>query len=204
MPEYYYIFIIFKYLIFFFIFLIFFINKTIYSVFLLIINFILGAAIFIFFKAYFVGLLLIIVYIGAVSVLFLFVTMMINIKDDKNIFIYWWKIILMFSVFIFFKKIIVFKFQIFRIEEINYIIFFNNFIYDFNISIIGNIIYTYYIIPFIICSFILLVAMIGAIILTNKFKYSNSFKQDISIQINQDQKNSFVLKQGHFYKIKDL
>ena len=146
-------------------------KNTVHSVFFLILDFISISCLFIMIGAEFLGMIMLIVYVGAVAVLFLFVVMMLNVAQQKN---QWFTakdsskhipIGLIISTLIFFEIIIViggwkYKPDIFDI---------NNSLTQTNISnthSLGQILYTDYIHVFQISGMILLVAMIGAIVLT--------------------------------------
>ena len=146
-------------------------KNTVHSVFFLILDFISISCLFIMIGAEFLGMIMLIVYVGAVAVLFLFVVMMLNVAQQKN---QWFTakdsskhipIGLIISTLIFFEIIIViggwkYKPDIFDI---------NNSLAQTNISnthSLGQILYTDYIHVFQISGMILLVAMIGAIVLT--------------------------------------
>ena len=121
--------------------------------------------------AEFLGMIMLIVYVGAVAVLFLFVVMMLNVAQQKN---QWFAgqstskhipVGLIISTLIFFEIIIViggwkYKPEIFDI---------NNSLANTSVSnthSLGQILYTDYIHVFQISGMILLVAMVGAIVLT--------------------------------------
>ncbi len=57
-------------------------KNTVYSVFFLILVFVSVSVLFIMIGAEFLGMIMLIVYVGAVSVLFLFVVMMLNITEQ--------------------------------------------------------------------------------------------------------------------------
>ena len=59
-------------------------RNTVYSVFFLILVFVSISILFIMIGAEFLGMILLIVYVGAVSVLFLFVVMMLNVAEQKT------------------------------------------------------------------------------------------------------------------------
>ena len=59
-------------------------NNHVHSVFFLILDFISISCLFIMIGAEFLGMIMLIVYVGAVSVLFLFVVMMLNVDQQKN------------------------------------------------------------------------------------------------------------------------
>ena len=146
-------------------------KNTVHSVFFLILDFISISCLFIMIGAEFLGMIMLIVYVGAVAVLFLFVVMMLNVAKQQNT---WFKsssnlshipIGLFVSIIIFFELIIViggwkYKPEIFDI---------NNSTGQISISnthSLGRILYTDYIHVFQISGMILLVAMVGAIVLT--------------------------------------
>ena len=146
-------------------------KNTVHSVFFLILDFISISCLFIMIGAEFLGMIMLIVYVGAVAVLFLFVVMMLNVAQQKN---QWFAgqstskhipVGLIISTLIFFEIIIViggwkYKPEIFDI---------NNSLANTSVSnthSLGQILYTDYIHVFQISGMILLVAMIGAIVLT--------------------------------------
>ena len=146
-------------------------KNTVHSVFFLILDFISISCLFIMIGAEFLGMIMLIVYVGAVAVLFLFVVMMLNVAQQKN---QWFTakdsskhipVGLIISTLIFVEIIIViggwkYKPGIFDINNS-----FNN-ISTSNTHSLGQILYTDYIHIFQISGMILLVAMIGAIVLT--------------------------------------
>ena len=146
-------------------------KNTVHSVFFLILDFISISCLFIMIGAEFLGMIMLIVYVGAVAVLFLFVVMMLNVAQQKN---QWFlsksssshiPIGLIVSAIIFFELIIVVGGWKYKPDLVNQI----NTPMSGNISnthSLGNILYTDYIHVFQISGMILLVAMIGAIVLT--------------------------------------
>ena len=146
-------------------------KNTVHSVFFLILDFISISCLFIMIGAEFLGMIMLIVYVGAVAVLFLFVVMMLNVAQQKN---QWFvskdnsghiPIGLIISSIIFFELIIVIGGWKYKPELSNA----NNFQISNDISnthSLGQILYTDYIHIFQISGMILLIAMIGAIVLT--------------------------------------
>ena len=146
-------------------------KNTVHSVFFLILDFISISCLFIMIGAEFLGMIMLIVYVGAVAVLFLFVVMMLNVAQQKN---QWFaseessKHIpfgLIISTLIFVEILIVIGGWKYKPEIFNI----NNSINLNNVSnthSLGKILYTDYIHVFQISGMILLVAMIGAIVLT--------------------------------------
>tara|TARA_Y100000739_G_scaffold152156_1_gene131222 strand:+ start:8 stop:637 length:630 start_codon:yes stop_codon:yes gene_type:complete len=146
-------------------------KNTVHSVFFLILDFISISCLFIMIGAEFLGMIMLIVYVGAVAVLFLFVVMMLNVAQQKN---QWFAseesskhipVGLIISTLIFVELIIViggwkYKPDIFDL---------NNSMINFSLSnthSLGQVLYTDYIHVFQISGMILLVAMVGAIVLT--------------------------------------
>ena len=161
-------------------------KNTVHSVFFLILDFISISCLFIMIGAEFLGMIMLIVYVGAVAVLFLFVVMMLNVAQQKN---QWFAgqatskhipVGLIISTLIFFEIIIViggwkYKPEIFDI---------NNSLANTSVSnthSLGQILYTDYIHVFQISGMILLLAMVGAIVLTFRqrsgLKRQSYFKQ---------------------------
>ena len=146
-------------------------KNTVHSVFFLILDFISISCLFIMIGAEFLGMIMLIVYVGAVAVLFLFVVMMLNVAQQKN---QWFlstqssshiPIGLIISIIIFFELIIViggWKYKPNLLEKINT----QSQESISNTHSLGQILYTDYIHVFQISGMILLVAMIGAIVLT--------------------------------------
>ena len=146
-------------------------KNTVHSVFFLILDFISISCLFIMIGAEFLGMIMLIVYVGAVAVLFLFVVMMLNVAQQKN---QWLlsedssghiPIGLIISVLIFFELIIVvggwkYRPELFDTGNLN------NISEMTNTHSLGQILYTDYIHVFQISGMILLIAMIGAIVLT--------------------------------------
>ena len=146
-------------------------KNTVHSVFFLILDFISISCLFIMIGAEFLGMIMLIVYVGAVAVLFLFVVMMLNVAQQKN---QWFlstdssghiPIGLIISTLIFFELLIViggWKYKPDLFNNVNY----SNIDNLSNTHSLGRVLYTDYIHVFQISGMILLVAMIGAIVLT--------------------------------------
>ena len=146
-------------------------KNTVHSVFFLILDFISISCLFIMIGAEFLGMIMLIVYVGAVAVLFLFVVMMLNVAQQKN---QWFiskessghiPVGLIISVIIFFELIIVIGGWKYKPELLNP----TNLLITKEVSnthSLGQILYTDYIHVFQISGMVLLVAMVGAIVLT--------------------------------------
>ena len=146
-------------------------KNTVHSVFFLILDFISVSCLFIMIGAEFLGMMMLIVYVGAVAVLFLFVVMMLNVAQQNNPLtnsnenFSHIPVGLIISLIIFFELIIViggWKFKPDLVTSVSLLV-------DQNVTnthSIGSVLYTDYIHVFQLSGMILLVAMIGAIVLT--------------------------------------
>ena len=146
-------------------------KNTVHSVFFLILDFISISCLFIMIGAEFLGMIMLIVYVGAVAVLFLFVVMMLNVAQQKN---QWFSsesnsghipVGLIISAIIFFELIIVvggWKYKPDLVSQKNM----SSYDDISNTHSLGQVLYTDYIHIFQISGMILLIAMIGAIVLT--------------------------------------
>lgn len=170
-------------------------SNAVHSVLFLIIVFCNIIGLLLLLGAEFLSFMFLIVYIGAIAVLFLFVVMMLNIKSVQlninNISI------LLIGSFI--GSILIF--YIFNLLDINFE-FYNNYNIILpnwiswiiennaltNVESIGFVLYTRYSFLFLVCSLILLVAMIGVIVLTMHQRI-NVRKQNINIQIIRNAKS---------------
>ena len=172
-------------------------KNTVHSVFFLILDFISISCLFIMVGAEFLGMIMLIVYVGAVAVLFLFVVMMLNVTQQKN---KWFEstkgyshmpVGLIIGLIIFLELIIViggwkYKPNLLPFSSINI---------DQNVTnthSIGSVLYTDYIHLFQLSGMILLVAMVGAIVLTFR-KKSGLKRQSYFKQISRERDDSISL-----------
>ncbi len=159
-------------------------KNPIHSVLFLILVFFNTAILFLFSGAEFLAMILLIVYIGAVAVLFLFVIMMLDINTAKlrqsflnylPIGLFVGFIILLELLYVISQSKLIFLTKNITENKITNEIFENT-------KIIGNVLYTDYFLLFQLSGIILLVAMIGAILLTLR-KREGAKKQNIYKQI---------------------
>ena len=172
-------------------------KNTIHSVFFLILDFISISCLFIMIGAEFLGMIMLIVYVGAVAVLFLFVVMMLNVSKQTNT---WFEsksgyehipIGMIISLIIFFELIIVVGGWKYKPEVISS----SSIAIDQNTTnthSIGNVLYTEYIHLFQLSGMILLVAMIGAIVLTFR-KRTGIKRQSYFLQISREESDGVEL-----------
>tara|TARA_B100001093_G_scaffold292448_1_gene279160 strand:+ start:3937 stop:4566 length:630 start_codon:yes stop_codon:yes gene_type:complete len=178
-------------------------RNTVHSVFFLILDFISVGCLFIMVGAEFLGMILLIVYVGAVAVLFLFVVMMLNVASQKQSWFVGKKAThipsgLIVSLLIFLELLVVtggWKYKDDVLTSSSLII--NQSIS--NTHQIGNVMYTDYILYFQISGIILLLAMIGAILLTYR-KREGVKTQSYLKQISRERSDSIEVKEVEFDK----
>ena len=169
-------------------------RNPVHSVLWLILTFFGSSGLFILLGAEFLALILMIVYVGAVAVLFMFVVMMLNINfsELRSGFTRYLPVGLLIGLVLFVELNLVFSDWIpdnsFNPKMQNII---DNDIE--NTKQLGLVLYTDFILYFQLAGIILLIAMIGAIVLTHQKKRSIK-RQDILTQIYRDPKRAIELK----------
>ena len=157
-------------------------KNIIQSVLYLILVFLLSSILFIYLGADFIGLIILIVYIGAISVLFLFIVMMLNIRllEIYTTFQIYLPLAFILCIILLSQCIYLFI-KNFNFIYLDNLLIYNNWITLNNIKImsIGELLFNQCYLYFIGATLLLFVAMIGVIILSldkNKYKLVNSYK----------------------------
>ena len=168
-------------------------RNPVHSVLWLILSFISAAGLFVLLGAEFVAMLLIIVYVGAVAVLFLFVVMMLDVDfaQLKAEMARYLPLGLLIGVIVLIQ--LMFAFGIWDYSDgyqqrISEVIGSGT-----NTAELGAIIYDEYILIFQLSGLILLVAMIGAIVLTLRHR-DDIKRQDVFAQMMRDPEEAMELK----------
>ena len=168
-------------------------RNPVHSVLWLILSFLSLAGLFVVLGTEFVAMLLIIVYVGAVAVLFLFVVMMLDVDfaELKAEMTKYLPLALLIGVVIVMQLMLAFGVWDFAdqaaansaapIGDID------------NTSALGLLIYDKYIILFQLAGLILLVAMIGAIVLTLRHR-TDIKRQNVMAQMHRDPAKAMELK----------
>ena len=175
-------------------------RNPMHSILYLVLVFCNAAGLLLLLETEFLAVLFLIVYVGAIAVLFLFVVMMLNIRITEL------KESILRYVPIGGLVLIIFFFEVLSVVNGDLVPFFSatnlnldsqaallpidlhivNWSNDINpttnIEAIGELLYTYYCYAFIVASLILLVAMIGAILLTMR-KQFNVRRQEVFDQV---------------------
>ena len=175
-------------------------RNPVHSVLWLILTFLSSAGLFVLLGAEFVAMLLVIVYVGAVAVLFLFVVMMLDVKileTSKDLFKYIPIGSIIGGLFLIEMSSIIYShFKTNSYNSNSGKVFMNDFLnyYDridvfSDIEALGQLLYTHYIVQFLVAGFILLLAVIGAVVLTMNNNMQNTKNQMFFKQISRDYKN---------------
>jgi NADH-quinone oxidoreductase subunit J len=165
------------------------------SVLFLILTFCNAAAILFIFNSEFLGLLFIIIYVGAIAVLFLFVVMMLNVKNQDpsqdlfllrqgglfNLLFLLLSYIVCIAIYLAIGKAFLSSASL--VDVSNSSVFS---VYDSltNIEVMGQSLYNHYLICFILAGLILLIALVGSIVLTLRYS-SRQKNQLISRQLSR-------------------
>ena len=179
-------------------------RNTVHAVFFFFLDFISIGCLFIMIGAEFLGMIMLIVYVGAVAVLFLFVVMMLNVAEQKQS---WFRdreksahipIGLIVSTIILAEVLVVvggwkYKPNFIKTDAL---------VIDGNLTnthMLGNVLYTQYIHLFQVAGVILLLAMIGAIVLTYT-KREGVKTQSYFTQLSREKNTSITLAKAEFNK----
>jgi NADH-quinone oxidoreductase subunit J len=157
-------------------------RNPVHSVLYLILAFVNASGLFVLMGAEFLAMILIVVYVGAVAVLFLFVIMMLDVdfSELREGFIEYLPIGLLIGGVFMFELLLIVGFWVINpgtAKSITAAIPAN----VSNTEALGLVLYTKYIHYFQLAGMVLLVAMIGAIVLTLRHKVMVK-RQDINVQ----------------------
>jgi NADH-quinone oxidoreductase subunit J len=142
-------------------------HNPIHSILLLILLFFEFAVTLSFFNLELFSLLLILIYVGAIAVLFLFIVMMLQVKIQSLEQFFFAPIIFVLTFFIIICLLMLLQPEFFFLPQTT--LFFSPFEYFSEINAIGQVLYNYYTLCFLIAGLILLLALVGSIILSLNF-----------------------------------
>ena len=173
------------------------VQNTIYSVLFLVLSFVASASILFLFECEFVSLMFITIYVGAIAVLFLFVVMMLDIKT-----IYFTKDSLKYFPFgsfvglVFLVEILLVISKNFKVNPYGsgflsnfYVNWFDKIDSFIDLAAIGQILYTHYVLQFLIAGIILMLAVVGSVVLTINTATKSAKHQVIFKQLSRNYKN---------------
>lgn len=152
----------------------------------------------------FLALLFIVIYVGAIAVLFLFAIMMLDTKSinlSKNALKY---IPVGFVFFIFLLiPLLNLVSDHFNTNFLANSFYFNKYQnwYDMvdsvsDVEVYGHVLYSYFVLHFLIAGFTLLLILIGVVYLTNNFNKSQMLEQSISKQLSRNSSFFFDKSDG--------
>ncbi len=140
-------------------------KNPIYSAISLLVMFFHIAGLYVLLNAEFIAVIQIIVYAGAILVLYLFVVMLLNVKREEH-YQHQFLLGLFVGLLILTEVLLILMRSTFSTEPGDYTVEKINALGS--TQAVGRVLYTTYLFPFEVASFILLVAMIGAIVLAKK------------------------------------
>ncbi|MGV1905225.1 NADH-quinone oxidoreductase subunit J [Agrobacterium cavarae] len=167
-------------------------KNPVHSVLFLILTFFNAAALFLLTGAEFLGMILLVVYVGAVAVLFLFVVMMLDVDfaELRSGVLQYAPIGALIGVILAAELIVVIGSSVLNPEAAKSITMpIPNPVERANTAALGDVLYTNYVYFFQLAGLVLLVAMIGAIVLTLRHR-TDIKRQDISTQVARDPKTA--------------
>jgi len=159
-------------------------RSTIFAALFLVLSFIIASITFFLFECEFVGFVFFIVYIGAIAILFLFVVMLIDLKTFNltRPILQYFPIGFIINFF-FLIEIVVLLSQNFKFNYYKNTFLFNEFFnwyakidFIFEIGVLGQIMYSNFILSFLISGILLFLVIIGVVSLTLNFCNNKSQK----------------------------
>lgn len=173
-------------------------RNPVHSVLWLILAFFNAAGLMVLVGAEFIAMLLVIVYVGAVAVLFLFVVMMldIDVAELRAGFIKNFPLGIVIALVLLAELVLgIGAYQVGSIELGTPMASDGPAMVESNTGAIGALLYTKYLFLFEAAGLILLVAMIGAIVLTHRPPKTKRGHQDIGKQNRRNPNEATVMKQ---------
>jgi NADH-quinone oxidoreductase subunit J len=169
-------------------------RNPVHSVLFLILSFFSGAGLFVLLGAEFLAMLLVVVYVGAVAVLFLFVVMMLDVDFAllRTGFVQYVPIGLLVSGLLLVEMVLISGAVAARGAAAGASVVAAGSVS--NIEALGRVLYTQYFYYFEAAGLVLLVAMIGAIVLTLRVKPGVK-RQNIGDQTARDRKSGLRIVQ---------
>ncbi len=167
-------------------------KNPVHSVLFLILTFFNAAALFLLTGAEFLGMILLVVYVGAVAVLFLFVVMMLDVDfaELRSGVLQYAPVGALIGVILAAELIVVVGGSVLNPQAAKSITMPIPPVTErTNTAALGDVLYTNYVYFFQLAGLVLLVAMIGAIVLTLRHR-TDIKRQDIATQVGRDPKTA--------------
>lgn len=169
-------------------------SHSIFSLLFLVLSFIMSAFILFIFECELLALIFIVVYVGAIAVLFLFAVMLLDAKLQnlsRNIFTklpFGFLFSLVFLIPILYQIAIEFKISRFFFSHSNYLNWYDVIDSIQDISSYGEILYSYFMMQFLLVGIILLGVLIGVVYLTNIYSTNQNTDQSAYKQLSVNSK----------------
>ena len=175
-----------------------FVQNSIYSVLFLVLSFISSSSLLFLLRCEFLALMFIVIYVGAIAILFLFVVMMLDLKtvnlrkDSLKYFPFGLLICGLFlsEILIILKK--TFILNSYTSVDTSYFNWYDRIDSVTEIQAIGQVLYTQYVLQFLIAGSVLLLATVAAVMLTINTEVESDKKQIIFRQLSRDYKNVLI------------
>ena len=176
-------------------------QNAVYSVLFLVLSFLSAASLLFLLKCEFLSLVFILIYVGAIAILFLFVVMMLDLKTSnkkENILKYFPFGFIIGSVFLTEIALVIaetFKTNPYKSEVLSnfYVNWYDKIDIFTEIQSIGQVVYTQYVLQFLLAGNVLLLATLAAVVLTVNITSKNSYKtQVIFKQLSRNYKNVLI------------
>ena len=176
-------------------------QNAIFSVLFLVLSFLSASCLLFLLKCEFLSIVFILIYVGAIAILFLFVVMMLDLKTLNNK-----KDSLKYLPFgfvigtVFLTEILLIVKETFKSNPYQSDVFYNFYInwydkmdYFTEIQTLGQVVYTQYVLQFLIAGNVLLLATLAAVVLTINTKKEKSKTQIIFKQLSRNNKNVLLV-----------
>ena len=182
------------------------VKNSVHAVLFLVLSFICSSGILLLLQCEFLALMFLIIYVGAIAVLFLFVVMMLDLKlmnSKKDILKYIPFGLLIIGIFTIYPAIVAIN-DFFSENPYTNALFLENLHFNWferldtftEVQSIGQVVYTQYVLQFLIAGNILLLATLAAVVLTINTDSSNEKKQVIFRQLSRNYKNALIIQKN--------
>lgn len=177
-------------------------QNAIFSVLFLVLSFLSASSLLFLLKCEFLSLVFILIYVGAIAILFLFVVMMLDLKtinSKKDSVKYLPFGIMIGTVFLTEILLVIketFKSNPYKADDVlfNFYINWYDKIDTFTeIQTLGQVLYTQYVLQFLIAGNVLLLATVAAVVLTINSNTDKSKTQIIFKQLSRNNKNVLLI-----------
>jgi NADH-quinone oxidoreductase subunit J len=176
-------------------------QNAIYSVLFLVLSFLAAASLLFLLKCEFLSLIFILIYVGAIAILFLFVVMMLDLKmsNKKETTLKYFPFGFIIGT-VFLTEIVLVIGETFKSNPYKDSVLSNFYINWFDkidvfteIQAIGQVVYTQYVLQFLVAGNVLLLATLAAVVLTMNMESKKNYKtQVIFKQLSRNYKNVLI------------